>query len=215
MLWWQMVDQLFACPFCRQMFTKGEVETCPECDIKVQPLAELPPSAEAQALDPEQQTPPEDEVLPWSYTGRGRGILVIIALAGIAVFFAPWLHETTPEIRTLSGFEFARELPWLWATGVAWFVMAAVVGSRRTIRQMRGTRVAVTFLAAMVLLTVLTRYFLKTTSHPYIVLRFSYGWGMYTSGFLALIAVGLGFRFGGALEDMPTKQDRPEGEVLH
>ncbi len=197
------------------MFTKGEVKSCPECGVKVIPFSELPPSPEALALDPEQQTRPEDEELAWTFNGRGRGMLIMVALLGMGVFFAPWLHESSPEIRTLSGFEFARELPWLWAAGVAWFVMAALVVSRRTIRQMRGSRVAVTFLAAMVLLTVLMRYFLKTSSHPYIVHRFSYGWGLYTSGFLSLVAVVLGVRFGGALEDMPTTQERPQDEVLH
>jgi len=126
---------IYACPFCRQLFTKGEASVCPECEVTLKPLAELPPSLEAQAEHPDDLLPPEDELLPWSFTARARGPLILLALAGMGVFFAPWLHEQAPEIRTLSGFGFARELPWLWGAFVGWFVMFGLVASRRTIRQ--------------------------------------------------------------------------------
>jgi hypothetical protein len=210
------MSDLYACPFCRQLFTKGEVKVCPECDLEVKPLAELPPSHEAQLLDPaDGGLPPEDEVKDWFYSGRGRGALTMVALVGIAVFFAPWLHESAPEIRTWSGFEFARQLAWIWAGGLGWFIMLPLVVSRRTIRQMRGARVAVAFLAAMVLLTVAVRIAITPTPHPLIPVRYRWGWGMYAAGFLSLLALALAARFGGSLEDMETSQHRPRDETVH
>jgi hypothetical protein len=214
------VDQLFACPFCRELYTRGEVDICPQCDLVIQPLAELPPSHEAQMLTAAEEGPiiahsPEDEKVSWAYLGRARGPLMMVALLGVAAFFSPWLHERSPEIRDLSGFEFARVLGWLWAAGVAWFVMIPLVVTRLTIRQMRGARVAVGFLASMVLLTVLTRISIQPTPHPMVAIRYSWGWGMYLSGFLGALALGLAFRFGGTLEDMPSEQGRPTDETLH
>jgi hypothetical protein len=209
------VDEIFACPFCRQLFTRGEVRVCPECDLKVKPLAELPPSHEAELIDPNDTTPPEDEVKSWLYSGRGRGGLTLVAAVGVAVFFAPWLHESAPEIRTWSGFEFSRQLGWIWAGGLGWFTMLPLVVSRRTIRQMRGARVAVAFLAAMVLLTVATRMAIAPTPHPLIPLRYHWGWGMYAAGFLSVLAIAMATRFGGSTTDMETKQQRPRDETLH
>jgi hypothetical protein len=212
----QRVDELYACPFCRQLFARGEVTSCPECDLVVRPLAELPPSHEAQLLDePEDPTPPEDETLPWSYLGRGRGPLSLLALVGMAVFFAPWVHELAPEIQTLSGYELSLHLAWVWAGGIAWFIMLPLVATRRTIRQMRGARVAVGFLAAMVLLTVATRLSVSPTPNPLIPIRYAWGWGIYAAGGLSALALALAFRFGGTLADMPTQQPRPGDETLH
>jgi len=209
------MQQLYACPFCRQLFTEGEVTSCPDCDVEVRPLAELPPSHDAALLDPPEAVPPEHELLPWTFAGRGRGLLLLLAGAGIGVFFAPWLHEHSPEIQVWSGLEFARHLGWLWAAGVSWLVMIALVASRRTINQMRGARVAVGFLAAADLLTVVMRLAMTPRQDPYLPLRFEYGWGIYASGIVALIALAVAFRFGGSLEDMPTQQPRRGDETLH
>ncbi len=209
------MTEIFACPFCRQLFSRGEVSVCPECDLRVRPLAELPPSHEAQLLEPEDATPPEDEIKSWMYTGRGRGGLTMVAAFGIGVFFAPWLHESAPEIRVWTGFEFARQLAWLWAAGLGWATMLPLVLSRRSVRQMRGARVAVAFLAAMVLLTVAVRLAVSPTPHPLIPIRYSWGWGMYAAGLLSLLALGMAFRFGGSLSEMETSKPRPRDEALH
>jgi len=209
------MDQLYACPFCRELYQQGEVEVCPECDIPVKPLTELPLSPEAQALE-EQIVPPEHESFSWLYAGRARGPLVVVALCGIGAFFAPWLNQTAPYELHWSGFEFARQLPWLWAAGVAWPVMLAVVISRRSIHQMRGARVAVAFLATMVVATVVMRWARDPSSpYPGLAVRFVYDWGMYTAGFLGLLAFGLALRFGGSLDDMPTTVARHGDETLH
>lgn len=216
MLGSQRVDELLACPFCRQLYTRDDAKICPECDLAVKPLHELPPSHDADLLDePILLEEPQDELLSWAYLGRGRGALLLVTLAGIAVFFAPWLHETAPEIRTLSGYAFSRLLGWIWAGGIAWFVMLPLVASRRTIRQMRGARVAVGFLASMVVLTVITRLSLQPAAHPLIPVRYSWGWGMYAAGCLGIAALVLAYKFGGDVDDMPTGRERRGDETLH
>ena len=125
------------------------------------------------------------------------------------------MHESAPEIRTLSGFEFSKLLGWIWAGGLGWFVMIPLLVTRRTIRQMRGARVAVGFLASMVLLTVVTRLALTPTAHPLIPVRVSWGWGMYAAGCLACMALVLTWKFGGDITDMPTQQPRRGDETLH
>ncbi len=217
-LCWPLVakDILYACPFCRQLFQQGEVEICPDCELPIQPLDELPPSYEAKLLDPPPEAqPPEMESLPWTYLGRGRGLLLLLAVAGIGAFFAPWLNEQAPEVRVLSGFAFARHLGWLWAAGVAWFIMLPLVASRRTIYHMRGARLAVALLAAMVLMTVVLRLALTPPPSPLVPRRFEWGWGLYASGLLAVAALVAGLRFGGSLVDMPTRQGRRGDETLH
>ncbi|MEZ4446160.1 MAG: hypothetical protein R3B72_44195 [Polyangiaceae bacterium] len=214
------MSELLACPFCRELYTRGELEVCPQCDLVVKPLAELPPSHEAELLAQEEEGPilpeaPEDELLPWTYLGRGRGPLLMVALFGVGVFFAPWLQETSPEIRVLSGFEFSRLLGWIWAAGIAWFVMIPLILTRRSIRQMRGARVAVGFLASMVLLTVMTRLTIAPSQHPLVPLRYSWGWGLYAAGGLGALALWLATQFGGRLDDMPSQQPRKGSETLH
>lgn len=208
--------ELWACPFCREMFSEGEASICPHCEIALRPLAELPPSHDAQLLDePVDPVPPEDEPLPITFMGRGRGMLAVLAAFGIALFFAPWVHESAPEIRVWSGFEFAKNLPYIWAGGVSWFVMLPLVLSRRTIRQMRGARVAVGFLAGMVITTVLARLLVTPRSHPLVPVRYAWGWGLYSAGFVAVLALLLAWRFGGKLDDMPTQRVRRGDETLH
>ncbi len=210
------MNDLFACPFCRQLFARGEAAACPECGIRVRPLAELPPSLDAEAVEPEPPIAPEEETLPWHYVARGRGPLLLLSALGIAVFFAPWVVESTPEIRTLSGFGLARILPWIWAAGIAWFVMLAVVASRRTILAMRGSRLAVGLMAVMVLSTVAIRVALTPKSpHPLVPLRFAWGWGLYAAGFLSVLAGWFAWRFGGPLDDLPSRERRHGDEALH
>jgi hypothetical protein len=210
------VSELYACPFCRELSSQGERKTCPECNVTLKPLAELPPSIDAEALEPAELTAPEEELHGWAYSGRGRGPLLLLSALGLAVFlFAPWLEESAPEIRVLTGYQFARALPWLWSGGIAWFIMFVLVLTRRTIYHMRGARLAVALMAVMVLSTVALRLSLPVPVYRYLPRRFQFGWGMYTSGFLSLLALYFAWKFGGALEDMPTRQPREGDETLH
>lgn len=198
------------------MFARGEVSHCPECGVAVQPLAELPPSTDAASLDPPNEALPEHELYGWAYAGRGRGPLLLIALLGMLVFlFAPWLAESAPEIVVLTGLQFARALPWLWAAGVGWVVLFALVLSRRTIAQMHGARLAVALMALMVLSAVALRLAIPVPAQRLLPRRFHWGWGLYAAGFLALTALFYAWRFGGGLTDMPTRRQRDGDETLH
>src|SRR5262245_9889511 len=104
---------LVACPFCRQMFPLGEAFQCPDCGLDLERLSSLPISYEATLEDPEPPLPPHIETLPWTYLGRGRGLLFALAILGLIAFFAPWVRETAPNIQELSGFAMARRLPWI------------------------------------------------------------------------------------------------------
>jgi hypothetical protein len=141
--------------------------------------------------------PAEYALLPWTYLARGRGLLLAVAAAGMALLFAPWLREQAPSSRQWTGYQFARELPWLWAVPVAWFILFALVLSRRTVYHMRGARLAVGLLATMAFMTALLRIVLRPESGPYITRSYEWGWGLYASAALALGTIVLAFGFGG------------------
>ncbi|MCC6523430.1 MAG: hypothetical protein IT373_12300 [Polyangiaceae bacterium] len=189
---------------------------CPDCEVRVQPLAELPPSHEAELLEPPVEAPPPElERLPWTYLGRGRGLLLLLAVLGIAAFFTPWLYESAPDRRVWSGYDFARKLGWLWGAPIAWFVMVPLVASRRTIRHMRGSRMILACLAAVALLTAVMRLAFQPAPSPLVPTRFAWGWGLYVTAALALATFAATLRFGGSLRDMPTKKRRRGDETLH
>ena len=206
---------LYACPFCREMFEAREARTCPACGLQLEALAKLPPSYEAQQEEPEEPLPPHMEALPWAYVGRGRGLLLALAVLGLAAFLAPWVHETAPELRDLSGFGLAQRLGWIWAPAVAFFVMIPLVLTRRSIYRMRGARVAVAFLAAVALATVALRLSFTPTGSALRPVRFTWGYGLYATGGVALLALLASARFGGRLDDVPTQEPRRGDETLH
>lgn len=206
---------LTACPFCRQMFEAGESRTCPDCGLGLEALTKLPPSYDAQIEYPEEPTPPHMETLPWTYAGRGRALLAGLAIAGLVCFFMPWVKESAPELRLLSGFGLARVAGFFWAPAVAWFVILPLVITRRSIYKMRGARVAVGFLAAIALITVGSLLTFPPKSSRRRVVNIEWAWGIYASGAIALAALGSAVRFGGRLDDIPTQQKRQGDEVLH
>src|SRR5690349_16706727 len=110
-----MRDGLIACPFCRLMFNAVEADRCPDSGLALKELAKLPPSYDAAVEYPDEPIPPHMETLPWTYMGRGRGLLIVLAVLGIAAFFAPWIYETAPEIRILSGYSLAQLRGYFWA----------------------------------------------------------------------------------------------------
>lgn len=204
---------LVACPFCRAMFERGEQEACPECGLGLQALSKLPPSYDATVDD--EPIPPHMETLPWSYLGRARGPLVAVATLGLLAFFAPWASETAPDLQVLTGIGFARKLGWMWAPAVAWFVMIPLVLSRRSIHKMRGARVAVGFLAGIVLTTVAVRLFFTPKTSLLRPVRFEWEWGLYVTGALGMAGLALATMFGGRLDDVPTTKRRRGDETLH
>jgi len=206
---------LVACPFCRSMFPLGEAKACPECGLKLESLSKLPPSYDAIAEDPWEPLPPHMETLPWTYAGRGRALLLGLAVLGLVAFFAPWVRETAPDLRELSGLGFARKLGWMWAPAIAWFVMIPLVLSRRSIYKMRGARVAVGFLAGIALTTVAVRLYFTPEPSLLRPVRYEWAWGLYATGAVGLAALAAAIRFGGRLDDVPTKMPRRGDETIH
>ena len=200
-----LAAELLAFPFCRQLFPSGEASTCPECGIPLAPLAKLPPSHDALAEDPPEVVPPHMVTLPWTFLGRGRGLLTVLGLLGLAVFFAPWLRETSPNLHTYSGFELGIRTRWLTSAGVAFLVMVPLVLSRRSVHAMRGARFAVGFLGAIVLMTVGVQIAFAPTPHGGLVpVRYEWSWGVYAAGVIAALAIGAATQLGGKLEDLPA-----------
>ncbi len=206
---------LTACPFCRQMFDAGEAQSCPDCGLALKELAKLPPSHDAAVEYPEERTPPHMETLPWTYLGRNRGLLVVLGVLGLLAFFAPWINERAPEIATLSGYDLATLRGYFWAPVVADLAMILLVLTRRSIHEMRSARVAVAFLAGIVLTTVLVRLGVTPRSTPFRPVRIEWAWGLYATGILALHALWAALKFGGRLDDLPTMQPRRGDETLH
>lgn len=205
--------ELLACPFCRQLFPSGEAVACPECGIALKPLAKLPPSHDALAEDPPEVVPAHMVTLPWTYAGRGRGLIAALAVLGFAAFFAPWVRERAPDVLTYSGFELGLRIRWIWAAGIAYLVLLPLVLSRRTVHAMRGARVAVGFLAGVVVVTVAVRLLFVPTGSILRPVRYEWGWGLYTCGAFALAIVGAALRFGGPLENLPVARPSSPGRA--
>jgi hypothetical protein len=199
------MSDLVACPFCRQLFEPSEASACPDCGLGLKDLAKLPPSYDAKLEYPEEPIPPHMETLPWTYRGRGRMLLLALAVFGFAAFFAPWISESAPELRVLRGFDLARLSGFFWAPAVAWFVLFPLVLTRRSVFKMRGSRVAVGLLAAIALLTVALLLGHPPRSSPHRPVRIEWGWGIYASAAAAFAAVLASFRFGGRLDDLPAR----------
>jgi hypothetical protein len=203
-----MAAGLVACPFCREMFEAGEHAACPECDVALVATHRLP-KTQAE-LDAEvARTPPDEVVLPWTFAGRGRALVAGLAIAGLLAFLLPWVRESVPEKQVLTGLDLARRLPWLWAAGVAWFVMIPLVLSRRSVAAMRGARVAVGFLAAMAAVAVLVQVLNAPASTALRTVRFAWGEGLWATGALAAATLLAATRFGGAPHDPRASAPAP------
>lgn len=204
---------LLACPFCRELFQPGEAEVCPTCGLPLTPMSRLPASYEAK-LEEDWPEEPEWETLAWSFAGRGRGALVASALAGTALFFAPWVYVTAPETLALSGFDLARTLGWIWGCLVSWLMLVATAASRRSVAQMRGARVAAALFCAVPLVTIVVLV-LTPPGGGLVPVRFEYAWPFYATGIIAAVGLAFALRFGGGVKDLPSPRGRSQGETLH
>lgn len=220
--------RLLACPFCRELFPAGETRTCPECGVELKPMEELPPSLEAMAEDAlgGEVVPPAERTLPATYFGRGRGALLALSLLGLALFFAPWVEMSRPEIVTYSGFDLARgRAGWLWGGAVGWFIMIPLVWTRRSVARLRGVRVICCLFAAMTLVEAVMMLALPPRGSPRLSVEFGWAWGIYASGLTSLFAVFVAARLGGSISDLPAlpwtdsggrvRHDSSAGETLH
>jgi len=197
------------------MFERGERPTCPVCGVSLVAFEKLPVSDEALTEDGVIRQP-EWEPLAFTYLGRSRGALALLAVAGLVAFFAPWVNITMPDVVSYNGFEMARRLGWAWGAGVAWFVLLPLVVTRRSIMKMRGARVAAAFLAAVPGLTaalLLARS--QQGSHGPVPLHFTWAWGLYASLALSVVAVPFALVFGGPLDDIALRRGTSAGQVVH
>jgi hypothetical protein len=158
---------------------------------------------------------PEWEPLGSTFLGRGRGLLAALALAGFAAFFLPWVHVTLPDIVTYSGSDIARRIGWVWGAAVGWLTMLPTVLSRQSVMQMRGARVAVSFLAAIPGVTVLVLLAQPPHGAHGVPLRFSFEWGLYATLALSTAAVPFALLFGGRVEDIPVQSGPSAGQIVH
>lgn len=196
---------LQACPFCRKLFTTGEVRACPDCDVALVGMNQLPPSLDALEEEAEQGqvTFPEDQLLPTTYMGRGRGALILLSLAGLGSFFLPWVELTMPESAVYSAFDLARgRAGWLWGGATAWLVMIPLVLTRRTIARMRGVRIVTIMFAAMTLCEALMLWLLPPR-RGVTPLELHFRYGLFLSGAISALGVVVAARFGGSLDNLP------------
>ena len=194
------------------MFASGEAKVCPACGLALADVAALPPSYEA-TLEEDWPDKPEWEDLPWLYWRRGRLALLVAALVGLGLFFVPWIQETAPEIETLSGFDMARRLGWIWAVAVSWGMLIPIVLSRRSVARMRGARVISSVFCAIPVITGAILLLLPPRPPPrlHIPVAFHYTYGLYATVALALVALPFALWFGGKIDDLPM----PKGHGTH
>jgi hypothetical protein len=195
------VRQLLACPFCRQLFERAEAEQCPECELALLPLEHLPPalsSSEAEAAQWE-ATSPDDERRAWHDLGRGRGLLMGIALASLCAFaFTPWLEMSSPYALLRSGYALCRgPLGWLWGGAIAWLSTLALVASRRSINQMRGVRVILMLFSAMTWVEILMLMATSPSASRHVHFDYAWSWGIYLALALGVAGTIAAARFGG------------------
>jgi hypothetical protein len=204
---------LLACPFCREMFEAAEAKTCPVCGVELTPFEKLPPSHDAMSED-EVPTAPEAEELPWKYLGRGKGALAGLAVAGLVLFFLPWIQMTLPHVVALSGFDLARRLGWSWGAGVAWLVLVPTVMSRRSIVQLRGARVAATFLSGVPAVTIVV-LLARPQPSGIIPVQYTFDWPLWTTLAISLVAVFFAVRLGGRVDDIRVSRGSSVGQQVH
>lgn len=214
---------LFACPFCRTLYRRGEETTCTVCGVKLVPFESLPPSAEAASEanehgEAEAPVLPEDEKLEWNEFGRYRGALLLVGIVGFVLFFMPWVSMEMPESIVRSGFDLARgRAGWLWGGATAWLVLVPLVWSRRTIRSMFGVRPICAVLSLMTLCEVGLLLALPPQGGR-LPVEFHWSWGLYASGVVSLMGAALAMRFGGdlpPLADAGSEAESSGKRILH
>lgn len=221
------VARLLACPFCRSLFASAEARQCPECGVKLVPMENLPPSLDMAADEHEagEIVLPEQRPLPWNYFGRNRGALLLIAVLGLVLFFAPWVELRMPEYSVRSGFDLARgRAGWLWGGAAGWLVMLPLVWTRRTIQRLRGVRLVTALFASMTLIEAAMLLSTPPQSTHRMPLEIVWRWGIYASLLTSLAGIAAALRLGGTLQDLPrivTDVSSPDpgqtssGETLH
>jgi hypothetical protein len=189
------------------MFEQGEAKACPVCGVALLKFEALPLSLDAAHEADLLPVDPAREPLPWTFLGRGRGVLVGLGIAGALLFFLPWVDLTLPYVDRKSGFDLAHQrIGWLWAAFVGWTVLVPTVLSRRSIEQMRGARVAAAFLSAIPAVSVAI-LLARPPRGSLVPVRYTWDWPIYSVLALSLVAIAFSVRLGGRLPE--AKPPRP------
>lgn len=206
---------LLCCPFCRELFTEDDaVERCPDCGVDLVPFQSLAASPESrlELEAAEAQTPVEHRVRPFWDLGRGKGLLLICALLGLASYALPWFSQSSPETRVLTGFQLARHhVGWLWGGAVGWFILLPLLLTRRTIVQMRGVRMISGVFASMTALEVLVFVNMTGSRQTQVVVQFAWEWGIWVSSFVSAVGTCAALALGGSLPDSPPEPPERQG----
>jgi hypothetical protein len=134
---------------------------------------------------------------------------------GLVFFFLPWIHETMPDVLTYTGFDLGRRVGWVFGAGVAWFILVPTVLSRRAIMQMRGARVAATFLGAVPGVTAALLLARPPHGAHGVPLRFTFEYGLYATLLLSVLAIVAGLTFGGRVDEIKVRKGTSAGQVVH
>jgi hypothetical protein len=199
------------------MFEEGEREDCPVCGVALTAFEKLPPSLDALNEDGV-PTAPELEKLPVTYVGRGKGVLAVVSLVGLVMFFLPWVHITLPYIDSRSAFTIAHHsrAGWLFAVGCAWLVLIPTVLSRRSIAQMRGARVAAAFLAAIPGISVADLLLFPPKYEGYVPIKLTWAYPLYITLALSLFAIAVAvLKLGGRADDIRVARGTSAGQHVH
>lgn len=190
-------------------------------------MENLPPSHDlaADELEAGEIVLPESRPLPWNYFGRSRGTAMLIALLGLALFFAPWVELRMPEESVRSAFDLARgRAGWLWGGAAGWFVTIPLVWTRRTIARLRGVRLVTALFAAMTLAEAGMLLATPPQSQHRMPLEIVWRWGIYASLLTSILGILNALRLGGTLQDLPRivtdvssgdPAETSSGETLH
>jgi hypothetical protein len=146
--------QVLFCPFCRESFE--DLESCPEHELRLVPLALLPADEHADESEQDELTVdrelaerlpalPEDRELALFAPQHGRALVAVGALLNALALALPLVRlEGAPMLTT---FELARARPSLWTLALVSFTSLYALARRRSLRQLRGLRVLVPLLA--------------------------------------------------------------------
>ncbi len=209
---------LLCCPFCRELYTKDDgVERCPDCGVDLVPIHEVAPSPETR-LEQEavlEQTPPEWRTLSiWEWR-RGRGLLLLLAILGLASYALPWFSQTMPETRVLTGYQLARHhVGWLWGGAVGWFILLPLVFTRRSIAAMRGVRMIAAIFASMTAAEILVFVNVTASRQSQVVVQFAWEWGIWVSCFVSALGTCAAVMFGGGIPAAAAPEQQAATSVL-
>ncbi len=222
------MGQLLSCPFCRELYSAEEAVRCSTCDVELVPLGSLPLSAEAlaeEALSAE-VLHPDDTRFGLFHLGHGRGLLLCLALAGLALFFAPWLVILQPDPALVAGFDIAHSRSgWFWGGALGLFILVPLLITRRCPYDLRGIRVISSTFCVMTLLEALVLFAKPPTAGSFVRVTYAWGWGLYASALVSVIGTFVALRLGGPapaqsepLAQQPIKKsavDRNKNLKLH